>query len=64
MSARSRRVLGLFIIMAGLAVYCVLMMRLAVAILPIHWLVDLVFYAVAGILWIFPAYWVMRKTGA
>lgn len=63
MNSRSRRVLGLFIIMAGLALYCILVMRLAVLILPIHWLVDLIFYAVAGIAWIFPAYWIMRRTG-
>jgi hypothetical protein len=64
MTARNRRVLGLFIIMFGLALYCILVMKLAVLILPIHWIVDLLFYAAAGILWIFPAAWVMRKTGA
>lgn len=64
MNAHTRRVLGLFAIMIGLALYCVLMMRLAVLILPVHWLVDLLFYAVAGIAWIFPAYWVMRRTGS
>jgi len=64
MSARTRRVLGLFIIMFGLALYCILVMKLAVLILPIHWAVDLLFYAVAGIIWIFPAYWVMRRMGA
>ncbi len=30
MTARGRRVLGLFIIMFGLALYCVLVMKLAV----------------------------------
>ena len=28
--------------------------------LPAHWVIDLVFYAVAGIVWIFPAAAVVR----
>jgi len=63
MTPRSKRAVGLFTVLIGLAIYCLLVMRLAVAILPIHWLVDLIFYATAGIVWIYPAYRVLRKTG-
>ncbi len=62
MSSRGRRAFGLFSVLFGLIIYCVLVMRLAVWILPIHWAVDLVFYTIAGIAWIFPAYWIMRRT--
>lgn len=62
MSPRARRTLGMFSILIGLVIYCLLVMRLAVWILPIHWIVDLVFYVVAGIIWIFPAYWIMKRT--
>lgn len=62
MSPRTRRTLGLLTITIGLFFYCILAMIVLSHILPIHWIVDLVLYAVAGIVWIFPAYWVMKKT--
>lgn len=62
MSPRTRRTLGLFTITFGLFIYCILVMLVASAILPLHWIADLLFYVVAGIVWIFPAYWVLKKT--
>lgn len=62
MSPRTRRTLGLLTITIGLFFYCLLAMIVLSQILPIHWIVDLVLYAIAGIVWIFPAYWVMKKT--
>lgn len=62
MSPRARRTLGLLAITIGLFIYCILVMLLASVILPLHGLLDFVFYVVAGIAWIFPAYWVMKKT--
>lgn len=63
MSARARRTLGLFAVMIGLALYCILVMRLAILILPLHWAADLVFYLITGLAWIFPAYAVLHRTG-
>ena len=52
---RLRILFGTFGLILGLAVYALLVMRLAIAILPDNPLVQAVFYLVTGIVWIFPA---------
>jgi hypothetical protein len=55
MSPRLKKLIGTLGIFVWLAIYALLMMRLAVAVLPgAHPLVQLLFYAVAGLAWIVP----------
>jgi len=54
-TARPRVLVGVVVLVAGLGVYALLVMRLAGAILSENPVVELVFYAVAGTLWLFPA---------
>ena len=61
MSASTLRLLGMIVLILGLAAYCLLVVALAVTILPINGFVDFIFYLVAGILWIFPARWLIFK---
>jgi hypothetical protein len=55
MDVRVRKALGCFVLLAYIAVYTVLAASLGVALIPVlpTW-AQLVFYAVAGIVWIFP----------
>ncbi|SLN28457.1 DUF2842 domain-containing protein [Oceanibacterium hippocampi] len=48
------------LLVVGLTVYALLVMRFAIDWLPEHWALQGLFYAVAGIVWIFPARRVMR----
>jgi Protein of unknown function (DUF2842) len=52
---RVRILLGTFALIGGLAVYSLLVMRLAVDFLPEHWAAQSLFYLAAGIIWILPA---------
>jgi hypothetical protein len=40
------------VLVLGLAAYALLLAGLAGLLLPVHWLVDTLFYALAGIAWI------------
>lgn len=55
MDVRVRKALGCFVLLAYIAVYTVLAASLGVALVPIlpTW-AQLVYYAIAGIVWIFP----------
>ncbi|MGE0530677.1 MAG: DUF2842 domain-containing protein [Hyphomonadaceae bacterium] len=55
MKIRTRKALGCFILLAYIAIYTVLAASLGVALVPLipTWS-QLIFYAVAGIVWIFP----------
>ncbi len=56
MTQRMRKLAGLLVLLAFLAVYALAVMVLAVAILPgAHGLVQAAFYALAGLLWVLPA---------
>ena len=46
---------GAVMLVFGLAAYALLVATLAGLLLPVHWLVDTLVYAVAGIAWIPPA---------
>jgi hypothetical protein len=68
MDIRSRKALGCFALLAYLIVYALLAASLGVALLPLIpvW-AQLLYYAVAGVVWIFPLKplfaW-MTKSGA
>ncbi len=47
-------------LMALLAVYCGICVFIAVQFLPDSKLAELIFYAVAGVIWIFPAMKIVR----
>ena len=55
MEMRTRKAIGCFVLLAYIAVYAVLAASLGVALVPLipTW-TQLIFYAVAGIVWIFP----------
>ena len=55
MDIRTRKALGCFVLLAYIAIYTVLAASLGVALVPLipTW-AQLIFYAIAGIIWIFP----------
>ena len=56
MPIRLRKFIGLMVLLAWLFVYVMLAVGLAMRLLPgAHWTAQLLFYAVAGIAWVFPA---------
>ncbi|WP_368744753.1 DUF2842 domain-containing protein [Desertibaculum subflavum] len=59
-----RKLFGLVVLLAGLVVYALLAMRLAVAVLPDDLIVQTLYYIAAGVVWIVPAVpfvrWVQR----
>ncbi|HWK47519.1 MAG TPA: DUF2842 domain-containing protein [Stellaceae bacterium] len=57
---RLRMLYGTVILLVGLLIYALVVMVLAATILPAHWAVQVPFYTVAGIAWIFPAARVTR----
>jgi hypothetical protein len=44
---------------AGFLAYVWIVVILADHVLPLHWLVELVYFIAAGILWVWPAKWLM-----
>lgn len=52
---RLRILFGTLGLILGLALYALLVMRLAIAVLPEDQFVQAIFYLVTGIVWIFPA---------
>jgi hypothetical protein len=57
---RLRILLGTMILVAGLGLYALAVAAFAARLLPDQWIVEAVFYAVAGSAWIFPAAWLTR----
>lgn len=55
MSDAARKLLGLLVLLAGLFVYALLAMRLAVLVLPDDLIVQTLYYIAAGVLWVVPA---------
>ncbi|WP_417319363.1 DUF2842 domain-containing protein [Emcibacter sp.] len=53
---------GIMVILFGLALYALLATRLIEAVFADHIVLQLICYLIAGIVWIFPAYWVLKKT--
>ena len=54
LGARGRKAIGLLAFLAGIAVYVSLAIVVA-DLLPDHWALDLLYFAVAGTLWVWPA---------
>lgn len=52
---RLRILFGTLGLIFGLAIYALLVMRLAIAVLPENQFVAAIFYLATGIVWIFPA---------
>ena len=51
----SRKMVGLVGLLVLLTIYCALCVYIAVQFLPDNKLAEVVFYPVAGVIWIFPA---------
>ncbi len=55
LTPRAKKFIGLLFILAWLLIYCLIAMRVGMAMLPhANWLVTLLYYAVAGTAWIIP----------
>jgi hypothetical protein len=52
---RLRILYGTLLLIAGLALYALAVMVVAVAFLPAQPAIELIFYAIAGTAWLFPA---------
>ncbi len=55
MGIRNRKIFGMALLIVGLAVYALAGVYVAVTYIPDHWLVQLAYYAIAGVGWAFPA---------
>jgi len=55
----SRRSIALLAGTGGFLAYVVLVLMLADLVLPLHWTLEFLFFAVAGIAWVWPAKWLM-----
>jgi uncharacterized membrane protein len=59
MKVRMRKFLGMLALLGGLAVYILIAMLIGVRLAGSHWALELVFYVVAGIVWVFPVRYLM-----
>jgi hypothetical protein len=50
-----RKLFGAAVLVIGLTLYCLMMMVVGATLVPDHVLVQLLFYASAGLAWIWPA---------
>jgi hypothetical protein len=55
MAGMSRPTIALLAGLAGFIAYVVVVLLLADHVLRLHWIVQFVFFAVAGIAWVWPA---------
>lgn len=56
MRARTRKLVGTVLLLVVLIIYALLVMLLATAVLPAGGkIVELIFYAIAGVAWVLPA---------
>ncbi|HWV81208.1 MAG TPA: DUF2842 domain-containing protein [Hyphomicrobiaceae bacterium] len=61
MSARTRKFVGTILLLVVLVIYSLLVMLAAAAVLPDGGkIVELIFYAVAGIAWVLPAGYLVK----
>lgn len=68
MGIRTRKLIGTIVMLAMLVAYALAVTSLAITVLPrANKLVELAFYAVAGLLWVLPAglliWWMHRPDG-
>ncbi len=68
MTSGLRKFLGLAVLLAGLFVYALLAMRLAVAVLPDNLAVQTIYHLIAGMLWVVPTVpfvrWLQGSSGS
>ncbi len=66
-SMRLRILIGMVVMIAGLAIWALVVMRVGPELVPSWWLPQLLFYAVCGSVWIYPAAlltaWMQRPGG-
>ena len=55
MSVRSRKLVGMLAIIVGLAIYAIAGVYVAIEYVPDNWLIELLYYCIAGTIWAFPA---------
>lgn len=61
MSVRTRKLVGTILLLVVLIIYALVVMLAAVAVLPDGGkIVELVFYAVAGVAWVLPAGYLIK----
>jgi membrane protein implicated in regulation of membrane protease activity len=55
MSPRTKKLIGAMVLLVWIPIYALIAMGVAVHVLPhAHWTVSLLYYALAGTLWIIP----------
>ena len=55
MSPRTKKLIGAMVLLVWIPVYALIAMGVGVHVLPYaHWIVSLLYYALAGTLWIIP----------
>ena len=57
---RWRHAVGIALLVAGLIVYALAVMVLGSSYVPGHWTVQTIFYAIAGLAWLWPARFLLR----
>lgn len=66
MTAGARKAIGMAVLVAGMILYVGVLVVLA-DFVPDHWAVELIFFAVAGVAWVFPLRgllrWINRPDG-
>ncbi|MEX1148191.1 MAG: DUF2842 domain-containing protein [Sphingomonadales bacterium] len=60
MTPSPRRTFGMIVMVIGLVVYTAGVINIADRLVPFHWVVDLLFYLIAGIAWVVPAGLLLR----
>ena len=55
----SRILIATLLGLAGFAVYVVVALALADRLAPVGWVAQLGYFLVAGVLWVFPIWWLM-----
>lgn len=55
----SRNILALFIGLFGFLAYVGIAVAVADVVVHRHWLLQVLYYSVAGIIWVFPAKWLI-----
>ena len=67
MTRMSRPAIALLVGLAGFVVYVLVVVALADHVLPHHWVVQLLYFTVAGVAWVWPAralmFWGARHRG-
>jgi hypothetical protein len=56
----SRRLLAVLIGFLGMIAYVAIVVALADPLVQAHWLLQVLFYALAGVAWVVPAVWLLR----